>query len=67
MRAGNSSNAAARTLCGVSGDAGMPAVGDGPSSEPYTLASQPAVDTVSIAAVAISSIGGRARMALLRR
>ena len=66
MRAGNPSNAAARTPCGASGGAGIPAAGDGPSGEPYTFASQPAVDTVSIAAVAISSIGGRARMVISR-
>jgi hypothetical protein len=64
MRAGNPSNARPGT---PSGGAGASATGDGASGAPYTFASQPATDTVSTAAVAISSIDGRARMALLRR
>ena len=55
IRAGNPSNAA------VGGDSGAWTAGSGPSGEPYTFA-QLVVDTVSTAAVAISSIGGRARV-----
>jgi hypothetical protein len=57
IRAGYPSNAAA------GGDSGAWIAGFGPSGEPYTFA-QLVVDTVSTAAVAISSIGSRARVVI---
>src|SRR3984957_16003374 len=57
IRAGNPSNAAG------GGASGAWTAGSGPSGEPYTFA-QPVVDTVSTAAVAMSSIGGRARVVI---